>query len=187
MKHRAPAATCLLCAAAAAHAARAAPVKDPVAAAVAPLPPQLREGAAVIRWNEKGSYDSVRKGTNSLVCYRVVPGEAKDDARCYHKDMFPLLARARVLAATGVKGADLFKHIDDEVKAGALALPRSPTLGYRVLDGVVWESVHVPYASAEQLGAVDEHALTEAEQKRVPYAMAAGTWWAHIMIEHPPR
>jgi hypothetical protein len=159
--------------------------EDSVDKAVSPLPAPLRAGAAVIEWDAKTfAYKTVRKGTNSLVCFRVPPSEAKLDARCYHKDFIPAIARSLVLELGGVKGHDLDQKLIEEVKAGKLVLPKTPTMGYRNLDGEVWESVHIPFATAEQLGAVDMGELSREEQKKVPYAMAAGSWWAHVMIEH---
>jgi hypothetical protein len=49
----------------------------------------------------------------------------------------------------------------------------------------VWQAVHIPFASAAEMGAVDMDNLPEAARKTMPYAMAAKTFWAHVMIEHP--
>src|SRR5215813_9919533 len=37
--------------------------------ALAPAPRQMKEGATVIKWKADGTYDTLRKGTNRLVCY----------------------------------------------------------------------------------------------------------------------
>src|SRR5262245_44183177 len=42
---------------------------DPIERATAAAPRQLKEGAAVIKWKADGTYDTLRKGTNRLVCY----------------------------------------------------------------------------------------------------------------------
>jgi hypothetical protein len=160
---------------------------DVVDKAVSPLPPQLRAGAAVIEWAPKtGTFRTLRKGTNPLVCFRVMPSSIKLDARCYHKEFIPAIGRALVMELAGARGREIDQKISEEVKAGKLALPKTPTMGYRNADGEIWQSVHIPYATAEQLGAVDEDDLSEAEKKRMPYAMAVGTFWAHVMIEHTP-
>ena len=45
-----------------------------------------------------------------------------------------------------------------------------------------WQSLHILYATAADLGVAEESVGIE------PYAMASGTWWAHVMIlEHPLR
>jgi uncharacterized damage-inducible protein DinB len=45
-----------------------------------------------------------------------------------------------------------------------------------------WQSVHFPFETAEALG------LTEAREGRqgdlMPFVMASGTWWSHVMIMH---
>src|SRR5678816_4541872 len=38
-------------------------------AALAAAPAQMRDGAMVIKWKADGSYDTLRPGTNRLVCY----------------------------------------------------------------------------------------------------------------------
>jgi len=37
--------------------------------ALAPAPRNLREGATVIKWKADNTYDTIRKGSNRLVCY----------------------------------------------------------------------------------------------------------------------
>src|SRR5262245_46807297 len=37
--------------------------------ALAAAPRQLKDGATVIKWKADGTYDTLRKGTNRLVCY----------------------------------------------------------------------------------------------------------------------
>ena len=45
--------------------------------AVAAAPRQMREGAMVIKWKADGTYDTLRPGTNRLVCYDQ-SGEASE-------------------------------------------------------------------------------------------------------------
>ena len=42
---------------------------DPAATAVLALPANLREAATVIKWKPDFTYDTLKKGTNGLVCY----------------------------------------------------------------------------------------------------------------------
>ena len=37
--------------------------------ALVPAPRQLKDGATVIKWKSDFTYDTLRKGTNRLVCY----------------------------------------------------------------------------------------------------------------------
>ena len=52
------------------------PTEDPNDVALSPAPRQLREGATVIKWKPDHTYDTLKKGTNRLVCYErpVAPG-----------------------------------------------------------------------------------------------------------------
>src|SRR5947207_13391786 len=46
-----------------------APNNDPIATAVSAAPANQREAATVIKWKPDFTYDTLRKGTNRLVCY----------------------------------------------------------------------------------------------------------------------
>jgi hypothetical protein len=48
-----------------------------------------------------------------------------------------------------------------------------------------WQSLHVPFATAKDLGLPDESTVSDAQRTQMPYVMLSGTWWAHVMIEHP--
>jgi hypothetical protein len=49
--------------------ALARPQDDPIATAVLALPAGLRDAATVIKWKADFTYDTLKKGTNGLVCY----------------------------------------------------------------------------------------------------------------------
>src|SRR5687768_9977500 len=53
-------------------------------AALAAAPANMRDGAMVIKWKADGSYDTLRPGTNRLVCYDQSgdPGEAPVAIQC---------------------------------------------------------------------------------------------------------
>src|SRR5262245_5562243 len=42
---------------------------DPIATAVLAAPANLRDGATVVKWKPDFTYETLRKGTNRLVCY----------------------------------------------------------------------------------------------------------------------
>ena len=50
----------------------------------------------------------------------------------------------------------------------------------------IWQSIHVPFATAKQLGFPDESTVSDTQVTEVPFVMASGTGWAHVMIKHPP-
>jgi hypothetical protein len=49
--------------------ARAQTPDEAIERALTPAPRQMKEGATVIKWKADNTYDTLRKGTNKLVCY----------------------------------------------------------------------------------------------------------------------
>ena len=175
-------------------------VGDDIRFAVLPLPEQLQSGATVMRIESPGRRVVVRQGSNGMVCMRVVPGEAAWDARCYEATMIRLMFRVGDLLRSGLTSDSLDARITADVRAGTLTLPAHPAAGYRVLGpqdayvpatGAVtaqmnrWQSLHVPFATAVSMGLPDESTVSDLQRTQMPYVMASGTWWSHVMIEHP--
>ena len=121
------------------------------------------------------------------------------DARCYHETFIPLFFRAGELRRQGLKASDVDAQLDKEIKGATLELPATPTAGYRMLGPAnaydpktgaatpqlrVWQSIHMPYRTAAEIGLPDESELRPGQQPRGPYVMRSGTWWAHAMIVH---
>src|SRR5262245_16788261 len=52
--------------------------------ALLPAPRQLKEGTTVIKWKSDFTYDTLKKGTNRLVCYErpVQPGQQPFSVEC---------------------------------------------------------------------------------------------------------
>jgi len=173
---------------------------DYIRFAVLPLPEQMRAGATVMRPDSTGRPVVVRRGTNGIACMRFVPGEGAWDARCYEETMFQVVLRMRELFRSGVAPHAVGPRVDAEMKAGTLKLPTHPAVGYRALGGPdaynpatgvatprldIWQSIHVPFATARQLGFPDESTVSDTQVTGVPFVMASGTGWAHVMIKHP--
>ena len=55
---------------------------DAIATAVQALPANMRADATVIKWKPDFTYETLRKGTNGLVCYHLL-GPDKDHARMH--------------------------------------------------------------------------------------------------------
>ena len=167
---------------------------------VLPLPEHLRGAAAVVRFEKDGSSLTLRKGSNGMVCFAVEPGEADIDVRCYHQSFMPVIDRLRALRSHGVKRAEMDRLIDQDVKSGKLKLPDHPAAGYRILaparaynaatnsltaEAESWQSIHIPYRTAAEMGLMSEEQIDESAKKLIPYVMSSGTFWSHVMIEHP--
>ena len=104
-----------------------------IAAAVLPLPEVMREHATVLGYAPDLSLVTLRQGSNGMVCTASRPGDAEFDVRCYHESFMPVVRRMRDLHSQGVKGDEVNRTIDAEVKAKKLAIPDHPIAGYRML------------------------------------------------------
>ena len=166
-----------------------------LAAAVLPLPRELRAGAGVVTLDRGGRPQVWRESTNGMVCLADAPGDPVFDVRCYHASFIPLIYRLRQLAASGVPDSVLDHAIDVEIRTGKLGIAQTPTAGYRMLGPIAgfdsvrvavsdtvdaWQSVHFPYRTAAAIG------LSTSEDGIHPYVMASGTFWAHVMIMQRP-
>ena len=100
---------------------------------------------------------------------------------------------------SGLTIDSLGPRIQAEARAGTLALPAHPVAADRALgpersyvpatgavtgEMQIWQSLHVPFATAEAMGLPDESTIAASERDRVPYVVSSGTWWAHVMIGH---
>jgi predicted TIM-barrel fold metal-dependent hydrolase len=165
-----------------------------VAAALIPLPEQLRDKATVVRLNASFRPEVLRAGTNGMVCIADAPNDDKFDVRCYRDTFMPVVYRTFQL------GYDVAgPKVGAEIQAGTLRLSREPTAGYRCLGPIsgydalrnradtrieCWQSIHFPFRTATDVGFPDERDVPESRQLEIPYVMASGTYWSHVMIRH---
>jgi hypothetical protein len=77
-----------------------------IALAVQAAPEEMREEATVQGYDAAGSFVTLRKGSNDLVC--MAPGPTREDfeVSCHHVGLEPYFARGRELSADGVNGQD---------------------------------------------------------------------------------
>ena len=168
---------------------------DSIAAAVLPLPEAMRSGAAVVRLDANLQPVFLRKSTNGMVCITDRPGDTTFDARCYHESFIPAVYRAFQLGYS-VAGP----KVEAEIKAGKLQITNQPTAGYRCLGPSsgydpktnsisaqieCWQSIHFPFRTAAEIGLPNEAEVSVDQRSMIPYVMASGSYWAHVMIEHP--
>jgi hypothetical protein len=150
----------------------------------------------VILFDKEGAPVIVRKGTNDMVC-ALIPSTTEFDARCYQSSFISVILRGRELRESGMKPDDVEKEIDSEIQLKKIVLPDHPTAGYRMLGPISaydrktntagnaiesWQSIHFPYQTAKEIGLPVEGEVP----RTVPYVMASGTYWSHVMIEHSP-
>lgn len=167
------------------------PSSQQIAAAVLPLPAPMREQATVVGYGPDMTLTVLRAGTNGMVCTGTRPGGADFDVRCYQEAFIPIVRRIGQLRA--MSEAERRRVIDEEIRSGKLSLPRGPVAGYRMLGPTSaytaatnsagpaiasWQSIHFPYRTAAEIGLPEEGTVT----KKLPYVMASGTFWSHVMI-----
>src|SRR3954465_9743997 len=75
--------------------------------ALAAAPRQMKEGATVIKWKADNTYETVKKGTNKLVCYdrSGEPGQQPFAVQCTSLANLDRVAQNRKFDATTDKAA----------------------------------------------------------------------------------
>lgn len=166
---------------------------DLIAASVAPLPAEYRDGAEVRAWNEAGELTIIREGTNAMVCLADQPGDDRYHAACYHESLEPFMESGRRLRAEGLSRDDLQAAREEEIEAGKLPMPEHPAALYSLtgpVDSYDAETkqvtgasplyvVYMPYATAESTG------LPASAPGGQPWLMNPGKPWAHVMLLPP--
>lgn len=165
--------------------------------AVMAAPADMREGATILGYNQKGELVTLRKGTNELICIADDPNQPGFSVSCYHRDLEPFMARGRELRRQGVSANDIFDTREKEAKSGKLKMPKQPTSLFvysapeeqvnmrsgEVADGYLRYVVYIPWATAESTGLPLK---PDQGSVAMPWIMHPGTHGAHIMI-NPPR
>jgi hypothetical protein len=142
-------------------------------------PANLREGATVIKWKPDFTYDTLKKGTNRLVCYDK-SGQPKQQpfmVECTSIANLDRAAQNMKFEAAGDKAQAL---IDAAEKDGTRVKPEYGSVWYHVM-GADKDHVRnhmtiaVPGATTQSIGLPDN-----GKQGGV-WIMNAGTTTAHLM------
>ena len=157
--------------------------EEAIERALAPAPRQMKEGATVIKWKADNTYDTLRKGTNKLVCYERTgdPGiTAPFAAQCTSLANLDRVAQNRKFAAIADKAAR-DKALADAEADGSRVKPEFGSVwltmsGPDKATARVHTTVAVPGATATSMG------LPDNNQKGGIWIMNAGTSTAHLMI-----
>ena len=143
------------------------------------LPEELRESAAVVRF-EQGEQVFLREGSNGLYCRADDPDTPGINIWCYPQAHDAYARRWYALAAEGMSADEVNEIIDQEIQSGDLEWPmgvvnynlRGPSLDNAVSTTVVY----LPFATGESAG------VTETRSFFRPWLMYPGTAFAHIML-----
>jgi hypothetical protein len=159
-----------------------------IAAAVLPVPAEMRAGATVWGYSPDGKFVSLRQGTNEMICLASNPGAPSFHVACYHQSLEPFMARGRELRTQGVQGAAVDTARFAEVKSGKLKVPTQPAMLYSLTGGTYDPATntatgarhlfvtYIPFATPASTG------LSAKPSGAMPWIMNPGTPKAHIMF-----
>jgi len=180
MKRIAPIALTFLAASACAFAQAPAAASSPdIDKALLAAPAQLREGATVVKWKPDFTYDTLKKGTNRLVCYdrSGFPGQQPFSIEC---TSIANLDRAAQNLKFEAMGAQKQAMLDAAEKDGTRVKPEYGSVWYHVMGADKDHTrnhmtIAIPGATTQSTG------LPDNNKQGGVWIMNAGTTTAHIM------
>jgi hypothetical protein len=154
---------------------------DTIDKALAAAPANLREGATVIKWKPDYTYDTLKKGTNRLVCYdrSGFPLQQAFSIECTSIANLDRVAQNLKAEALGDK-VKSEAMLNAEEKDGTRVKPEYGSVWYH-LNGPDKEharphmTIAVPGATTQTMG------LPENGRQGGVWIMNAGTTTAHLM------
>ena len=160
-----------------------------IAAAVLPLPADLRAGATVMGYKTKGKLELLREGKNAMICLALFVVRPDFHVACYHKGMEPFMARGRELREQGVKGDKVDSVRFAEVKSGKLKMPKAAALYSLTGKKEAWDPATGRVTGASPLAVVYMPGMTAEEIGVSALPVATGAWMmfpgtpkSHVMI-----
>jgi hypothetical protein len=151
-------------------------------AALAAAPANLRDGAMVIKWKADGTYDTLRPGTNRLVCYDQSgePSEQPFSSQCTSVGNLDRVKQNKQYEAKEADRAKREAALAELEKAGTRVKPEFGSVFYTVsgkdqASARRHVTISVPGATTASLGLPDNGKAGGA------WIMGAGTTGAHIM------
>jgi hypothetical protein len=154
---------------------------DTIERALAAAPRQMKEGATVIKWKPDFTYDTLRKGTNRIVCFdrSGEPGEQPFAVQCTSMGNLDRVAQNRKFEAEPDR-AKRQAALDAAEANGTRVKPEFGSVWYS-MDGAdqatarIHVTIAVPGATTQSLG------LPDNPKQGGVWIMNAGTTTAHIM------
>ena len=166
------------------------PAAEQMAAAVLPLPADMRVGATIMGYRSKDKLEILRKGTNGMICLALYVTRPDFHVACYHEGLEPFMARGRSLRNEGVTGNKVDEVRFKEIADGKLKMPAQGALytltgkkeGWNPAAGKVTGAaplgvIYVPFATPASIGVTDK-----PQAGGTPWLMLPGTAKAHIML-----
>lgn len=154
---------------------------DAIEKALAAAPRNMKEAATVIQWKADNTYDTLRQGTNKLVCYdrSNEAGRPAFAVQCTVLANLPRVAQSRKFEAIA-DAAERKKALDAAEADGTRVKPEFGSMfislsGPDQAHARMHTTVAVPGATAKTLG------LPENPAQGGAWVMNPGTSTAHIM------
>ena len=152
---------------------------DAIEKALSPAPRNMKEGAAVIKFKADGTYDTLKPGTNKLVCYdrSGEPGQQPFAVQCTSVANIPRVVQNRKFEAMPEKGKAAAEAAE---KDGSRAKPEFGSVWY-TMNGAdkdharIHTTIAVPGATTQSMG------LPSDNKQGGVWIMNAGTSTAHLM------
>ncbi|MBZ5576934.1 MAG: hypothetical protein LAP40_10280 [Acidobacteriia bacterium] len=148
--------------------------------ALSAAPARLRDAATVVKWKSDYTYDTVKKGTNNLVCYdrSGLPGQQAFSIECTNLGNLPRAAQNLKFEAMGAQKQAM---LDAAEKDGTRVKPEYGSVWYHLMGADkdharTHMTIAVPGATAQTTG------LPESGTKGGVWIMNAGTTTAHLMV-----
>jgi uncharacterized lipoprotein NlpE involved in copper resistance len=156
--------------------------EETIERALTAAPRQMKEGATVIKWKADYTYETLKKGTNRLVCYdrSGEPGQQAFAVQCTSIANLDRVAQNRKFEAIADKTARQ-AALDAAEKDGTRVKPEFGSV-WLTMNGPdqaharIHTTIAVPGATAQSLG------LPDNNRQGGVWIMNAGTTTAHLMI-----
>ena len=157
----------------------AAVAQDDTAKAVLALPANLREAATVIKWKPDFTYDTLKKGTNNLVCYDLsgMPKHQPFTVECTSMGNLDRVAQNLKFEAMGDKTKDA---LDAAEKDGTRVKPQYGSVWYHFM-GADQEHARMHMTIAVPGATTASTGLPDKAGNNSVWIMNAGTTTAHLM------
>jgi len=154
---------------------------DAIGTALLAAPANLRDGATVIKWNADFTYETLKKGTNRLVCYDKSgqPEQMPFMIECTSLGNLDRAAQNMKFEAGGDK-AKTQALLDAAEKDGTRVKPEFGSVWYHFMGPDAQHTrthmtIAVPGATTQSLG------LPDNGKQGTVWIMNAGTTTAHLM------
>ena len=154
---------------------------DAIATALQALPANLRDGAMVIKWKPDFTYDTIRKGSNGLVCYdrTGLPEQQPISIECTSTGNLDREAQNLKAESVGDK-AKTQAMLDTMEKDGTRVKPEYGSVWYHFMGADkdharMHMTIALPGATTQSTGLSDKRTQTGV------WLMNSGTTTAHLM------